>query len=206
MIQVIAGKKGSGKTKRIIEMANTAAKDTKHDIVFIDDDNRYMFDLSREVRFVNAGEYELENDQMFMGFISGATSQNFDIGQIFIDAFKKLELEAKFQKLSPGGAISYVEVPDMQNNIPAVLAIMQFIYDHIMYAELNTKSDYCQCCGYDGEIEIKEDDGKLVWVCPNCGNTDQAKMNVARRTCGYIGTQYWNQGRTQEIKDRVLHL
>ncbi len=123
-----------------------------------------------------------------------------------IDAFTKLAFEAEFQQLSPGGAISYVEVPNMQNNIDAVLEVMKFIYDNIMYAELNTKSDYCQCCGFDGEIEIREDDGKLVWVCPQCGNTDQSKMNVARRTCGYIGTQYWNQGRTQEIKDRVLHL
>ena len=124
-----------------------------------------------------------------------------------IDAFTKLAFEAEFQQLSPGGAISYVEVPNMQQNIDAVLELIQFIYENIMYAELNTKSDYCQCCGYDGEIEIREDeDHKLVWVCPNCGNTDQAKMNVARRTCGYIGTQYWNQGRTQEIKDRVLHL
>ena len=115
--------------------------------------------------------------------------------------------EAKFQKLSPGGAISYVEVPDMQHNIPAVIAIMQFIYDHIMYAELNTKSDYCQVCGFDGEIQVvKDDNGKLIWKCPNCGNTDQNKMNVARRTCGYIGSQYWNQGRTQEIKERVLHV
>ena len=124
-----------------------------------------------------------------------------------INAFDKLTLEAKFQALSPGGAISYVEVPDMQNNIEAVLSVMKFIYDNIMYAELNTKSDYCQVCGYDGEIEIKEDDdGKLVWECPNCKNRDQSKMNVARRTCGYIGTQYWNQGRTSEIQDRVLHL
>ena len=124
-----------------------------------------------------------------------------------IDAFSKLAFEAKFQALSPGGAISYVEVPNMQNNLEAVLKVIRFIYDNIMYAELNTKSDYCQVCGYDGEIEIqKDDEGKLVWVCPNCGNTDQAKMNVARRTCGYIGTQYWNQGRTQEIKERVLHL
>ena len=124
-----------------------------------------------------------------------------------IDAFAKLKFEAEFQKLSPGGAISYVEVPDMQGNIPAVLDVLQFIYDNIMYAELNTKSDYCQCCGYDGEIEIVEDEnGKLIWKCPNCGNTDQNKMNVARRTCGYIGTQFWNQGRTQEIRDRVLHL
>ena len=124
-----------------------------------------------------------------------------------IDAFDKLTLEAKFQALSPGGAISYVEVPDMQNNIEAVLSVMKFIYDNIMYAELNTKSDFCQVCGYDGEIEIKEDeDGKLIWECPNCKNRDQSKMNVARRTCGYIGTQYWNQGRTSEIQDRVLHL
>ena len=124
-----------------------------------------------------------------------------------IDAFSKLAFESKFQALSPGGAISYVEVPNMQNNLEAVLGVIRFIYDNIMYAELNTKSDYCQVCGYDGEIEIKKDEeGKLVWVCPNCGNTDQAKMNVARRTCGYIGTQYWNQGRTQEIKERVLHL
>ena len=124
-----------------------------------------------------------------------------------IDAFSKLAFEAKFQALSPGGAISYVEVPNMQNNLEAVLGVIRFIYDNIMYAELNTKSDYCQVCGYDGEIEIqKDEEGKLVWVCPNCGNTDQSKMNVARRTCGYIGTQYWNQGRTQEIKERVLHL
>ncbi len=123
-----------------------------------------------------------------------------------IDAFKKLEFEAQFQHLSPGGAISYVEVPDMQNNLDAVLEVMKFIYDHIIYAELNTKSDYCQVCGWDGEIEMVEEDGKLIWKCPQCGNTDQDKMNVARRTCGYIGTQFWNQGRTQEIKDRVLHL
>ncbi len=124
-----------------------------------------------------------------------------------IDAFEKLALEAKFQALSPGGAISYVEVPNMQENIPAVLKIMQFIYEHIMYAELNTKSDYCQVCGWDGEIQIvKDEHGKLVWKCPKCGNTDQSKMNVARRTCGYIGSQYWNQGRTQEIKERVLHV
>lgn len=124
-----------------------------------------------------------------------------------IDAFTKLKFESDFQKLSPGGAISYVEVPNMQNNIPAVLSVIKFIYDNIMYAELNTKSDYCECCGYDGEIKIVEDEnGKLVWECPNCGNRDQSKMSVARRTCGYIGTQFWNQGRTQEIKDRVLHL
>ena len=123
-----------------------------------------------------------------------------------IDAFKKLKFEAQFQRLSPGGAISYVEVPDMQNNIPAVLSVMKFIYENIMYAELNTKSDYCQECGYNGEISIVEEDGKLLWECPCCGNRDQSKLNVARRTCGYIGTQFWNQGRTQEIKDRVLHL
>ena len=146
------------------------------------------------------------------GMIPGITDKSYITNSYHvhvseeIDAFTKLAFEAEFQQLSPGGAISYVEVPNMQQNIDAVLELMQFIYENIMYAELNTKSDYCQCCGYDGEIEIKEDDGKLVWVCPNCGNTDQAKMNVARRTCGYIGTQYWNQGRTQEIKDRVLHL
>lgn len=123
-----------------------------------------------------------------------------------IDAFQKLQFESEFQRLSPGGAISYVEVPNMQDNIEAVLSVMQFIYNHIMYAELNTKSDFCQECGYDGEIQIVEEDGKLVWECPHCGNRDQTKMNVARRTCGYIGTQFWNQGRTQEIKDRVLHL
>ena len=147
------------------------------------------------------------------GIVKGVTDRNYITNSYHvhvteqIDAFAKLALEAKFQKLSPGGAISYVEVPDMQNNIDAVLGIMEFIYDNIMYAELNTKSDYCQVCGYDGEIEITEDeDGKLVWECPNCHNRDQAKMNVARRTCGYIGTQYWNQGRTQEIQERVLHL
>jgi len=146
------------------------------------------------------------------GMIPGITDKNYITNSYHvhvseqIDAFSKLSFEAQFQHLSPGGAISYVEVPNMQQNIDAVLQVMQFIYDNIIYAELNTKSDYCQCCGYDGEIEIREDDGKLVWTCPNCGNTDQSKMNVARRTCGYIGTQYWNQGRTQEIKDRVLHL
>lgn len=123
-----------------------------------------------------------------------------------IDAFTKLQFESQFQQLSPGGAISYVEVPDMQDNLKAVIRVMQFIYDHIMYAELNTKSDYCQVCGFDGEIQIVEDDGKLVWECPHCGNRDQEKLNVARRTCGYIGTQFWNQGRTEEIRDRVLHL
>ena len=124
-----------------------------------------------------------------------------------IDAFQKLKFESDFQKLSPGGAISYVEVPNLQNNIDAVLEVMKFIYDTILYAELNTKSDYCSCCGFDGEIQIvKDENNKLVWECPNCGNRDQSKMSVARRTCGYIGTQYWNQGRTQEIKERVLHL
>ena len=147
------------------------------------------------------------------GIVKGVTDRNYITNSYHvhvtepIDAFAKLELEAKFQKLSPGGAISYIEVPDMQNNIEAVLGVMEYIYDHIMYAELNTKSDFCQECGYDGEIQIAEDgDGKLVWECPVCHNRDQSKMNVARRTCGYIGTQYWNQGRTQEIKERVLHL
>ena len=151
--------------------------------------------------------------QKRFGIVKGVTDRNYITNSYHvhvtepIDAFDKLTLEAKFQALSPGGAISYVEVPDMQNNIEAVLGVMQFIYDNIMYAELNTKSDYCQICGYDGEIAICEDeDGKLVWECPNCHNRDQSKMNVARRTCGYIGTQYWNQGRTSEIKDRVLHL
>ena len=151
--------------------------------------------------------------QKRFGIVKDVTDRNYITNSYHvhvtenIDAFDKLALEAKFQALSPGGAISYVEVPNMQNNLEAVLAVMKFIYDHIMYAELNTKSDYCQVCGYDGEIEIKEDEhGKLIWQCPNCGNTDQNKMNVARRTCGYIGTQFWNQGRTQEIKERVLHL
>ena len=146
------------------------------------------------------------------GIIPGITDKNYITNSYHvhvtepIDAFTKLKFEAEFQQLSPGGAISYVEVPDMQNNIDAVLTLMQFIYDNIMYAELNTKSDYCQECGFDGQIQVCEEDGKLIWVCPNCGNKDQSKMNVARRTCGYIGTQYWNQGRTQEIRDRVLHL
>ncbi len=147
------------------------------------------------------------------GIIPGVTDKNYITNSYHvhvseeIDAFSKLSFEAPFQELSPGGAISYVEVPNMQNNIPAVLSVMKFIYDNIMYAELNTKSDYCSCCGYNGEIQIVEDEaGKLVWECPNCGNRDQDKMSVARRTCGYIGTQFWNQGRTQEIKDRVLHL
>ena len=150
--------------------------------------------------------------QKRFGIIEGITDKGYITNSYHvhvtepIDAFKKLEFEAQFQHLSPGGAISYVEVPDMQNNIPAVLEVMKFIYDHIIYAELNTKSDYCQACGWDGEIEVVEEDGKLIWKCPQCGNTDQDKMNVARRTCGYIGTQFWNQGRTQEIKDRVLHL
>ena len=151
--------------------------------------------------------------QKRFGLVEGITDKNYITNSYHIhvtehiNAFDKLAFESQFQALSPGGAISYVEVPNMQNNLDAVLEVMKFIYDHIMYAELNTKSDYCQVCGFDGEIEIKEDpDGKLVWTCPQCGNTDQSKMNVARRTCGYIGTQYWNQGRTQEIRDRVLHL
>ena len=151
--------------------------------------------------------------QKRFGIIPGVTDKNYITNSYHvhvseeIDAFSKLKFEADFQKLSPGGAISYIEVPNMQNNIPAVLSVMQFIYDNIMYAELNTKSDFCEICGYDGEIQIKEDkSGKLVWECPNCGNRDQDRMFVARRTCGYIGTQFWNQGRTQEIRDRVLHL
>ena len=150
--------------------------------------------------------------QKRFGVIEGITDKGYITNSYHvhvtepIDAFKKLEFEAQFQHLSPGGAISYVEVPDMQNNLDAVLEVMKFIYDHIIYAELNTKSDYCQVCGWDGEIEVVEEDGKLIWKCPQCGNTDQDKMNVARRTCGYIGTQFWNQGRTQEIRDRVLHL
>ena len=150
--------------------------------------------------------------QKRFGIVKGITDKNYITNSYHvhvsepIDAFTKLKFEADFQRLSPGGAISYVEVPNMQDNLEAVIKVMQFIYDNIMYAELNTKSDYCQVCGYDGEIKIVEDDGKLVWECPKCGNRDQNKLNVARRTCGYIGTQFWNQGRTQEIKDRVLHL
>ena len=151
--------------------------------------------------------------QKRFGIVEGVTDKNYITNSYHvhvseeIDAFTKLKFESDFQQLSPGGAISYVEVPNMQDNIPAVLSVMKFIYENIMYAELNTKSDYCQVCGYDGEIKIVKDDaGKLVWECPHCKNRDQAKMNVARRTCGYIGTQYWNQGRTQEIQDRVLHL
>ncbi len=150
--------------------------------------------------------------QKRFGIIPGITDKNYITNSYHvhvseqIDAFTKLKFESEFQQLSPGGAISYVEVPNMQDNLEAVMSVLQFIYDNIMYAELNTKSDYCQCCGYDGEIKIVEDDGKLVWECPKCGNRDQNKLNVARRTCGYIGTQFWNQGRTQEIKDRVLHL
>ena len=150
--------------------------------------------------------------QRRFGLVKGVTDRNYITNSYHvhvtepIDAFSKLKLESEFQALSPGGAISYVEVPNMQDNIPAVLQVIRYIYDNIMYAELNTKSDYCQVCGYDGEIKIIEDDGKLVWECPHCGNRDQSKLNVARRTCGYIGTQFWNQGRTQEIKERVLHL
>ncbi|MDY4880238.1 MAG: anaerobic ribonucleoside-triphosphate reductase [Gemmiger sp.] len=150
--------------------------------------------------------------QKRFGIVPGITDRNYITNSYHvhvteqIDAFTKLQFESEFQRLSPGGAISYVEVPNMQDNLEAVIQVMQFIYDNIMYAELNTKSDYCQVCGYDGEIKIVEDDGKLVWECPHCHNRDQSKLNVARRTCGYIGTQFWNQGRTQEIKDRVLHL
>ena len=151
--------------------------------------------------------------QKRFGKIAGVTDKNYITNSYHvhvtekIDAFSKLKFESEFQKLSPGGAISYIEVPNMQTNIPAVLSVLQYIYENIMYAELNTKSDFCEVCGYDGEIKIIEDEtGKLVWECPNCGNRDQDKLFVARRTCGYIGTQFWNQGRTQEIKDRVLHL
>jgi ribonucleoside-triphosphate reductase len=151
--------------------------------------------------------------QKRFGVIEGVTDKGYITNSYHvhvtepIDAFSKLKLESEFQALSPGGAISYVEVPNMQNNIPAVIEVMKFIYDNIMYAELNTKSDYCMECGFDGEIQIHEDNGgKLIWKCPNCGNTDQTKLNVARRTCGYIGSQFWNQGRTQEIRERVLHL
>ncbi|MGL5493952.1 MAG: anaerobic ribonucleoside-triphosphate reductase, partial [Collinsella sp.] len=150
--------------------------------------------------------------QRRFGIIPGVTDKGYITNSYHVhvseetDAFEKLKFEGMFQQLSPGGAISYVEVPNMQDNLKAVIRVMQYIYDNIMYAELNTKSDYCQVCGYDGEIKIVEDDGKLVWECPNCGNRDQEKMNVARRTCGYIGTQFWNQGRTEEIRDRVLHL
>ena len=152
--------------------------------------------------------------QKKFGIIEGVTDKNYITNSYHvhvtqpINAFEKLKLEAEFQELSPGGAISYVEVPDMQNNIEAVLEVMKYIYENIMYAELNTKSDYCQVCGYDGEIQIvdEEETGRLIWECPNCGNRDQDKMNVARRTCGYIGSQFWNQGRTQEIRERVLHL
>ena len=150
--------------------------------------------------------------QKRFGIIEGVTDKNYITNSYHvhvtepIDAFTKLKFESQFQALSPGGAISYVEVPNMQQNIPAVLQVIRYIYDNIMYAELNTKSDYCQVCGFDGEIKIVEDEGKLVWECPRCGNRDQNKLNVARRTCGYIGTQFWNQGRTQEIRERVLHL
>ena len=151
--------------------------------------------------------------QKRFGKIEGVTDKNYITNSYHvhvtedIDAFTKLKFESEFQALSPGGAISYVEVPNMSNNIEAVLEVMKYIYENIMYAELNTKSDYCQVCGFDGEMEIvSESSGKLIWRCPNCGNTDENKLNVARRTCGYIGTQFWNQGRTQEIKDRVLHL
>ena len=151
--------------------------------------------------------------QKRFGIIPGVTDKNYITNSYHvhvteeIDAFSKLKFESEFQKLSPGGAISYIEVPNMQTNIPAVLSVLQYIYENIMYAELNTKSDFCDVCGYDGEIQIKEDEnGKLIWECPNCGNRNQDKMSVARRTCGYIGTQFWNQGRTQEIRDRVLHL
>ena len=168
-------------------------------------------DLSMKIQTAEA--YNKALAQKRFGIIEGVTDKNYITNSYHvhvtekIDAFTKLKFESEFQALSPGGAISYVEVPNMMNNIDAVLSVMQYIYNNIMYAELNTKSDYCQCCGYTGEIQIVEDDDKkLVWECPNCGNRDQNTMNVARRTCGYIGTQFWNQGRTQEIKERVLHL
>ena len=172
------------------------------------------FDLSLYGTPLESTSYKFSRClQERFGIIPGVTDKNYITNSYHIhvteeiDAFDKLSFEAQFQELSPGGAISYVEVPNMQNNIDAVLAVMKHIYDNIMYAELNTKSDYCQCCGYEGEIQIISDEhGKLIWECPNCGNQDQAKMNVARRTCGYIGTQFWNQGRTQEIKERVMHL
>ena len=171
-------------------------------------------DLSNEEVVANAvaDEKIAKFLQKRFGLVPGITDRNYITNSYHvhvteqIDTFTKLKFESDFQRLSPGGAISYVEVPNMQDNLEAVISVLQFIYDNIMYAELNTKSDYCQCCGYDGEIKIVEDDGKLVWECPKCGNRDQNKLNVARRTCGYIGTQFWNQGRTQEIKDRVLHL
>ena len=150
--------------------------------------------------------------QKRFGVIEGITDKSYITNSYHvhvseqIDAFTKLKFESDFQKLSPGGAISYVEVPNMQDNIEAVISVLSFIYENIMYAELNTKSDYCQACGYDGEMKIEENEGKLEWVCPKCRNKDQNKLNVARRTCGYIGTQFWNQGRTQEIRDRVMHL
>ena len=150
--------------------------------------------------------------QRRFGVIPGVTDKNYITNSYHvhvtepIDAFTKLAFESEFQELSPGGAISYIEVANLSDNIPAVLTVLRYIYDNIMYAELNTKSDYCQECGWDGEIQIVEEDGKLLWRCPQCGNMDQTKMNVARRTCGYIGSQFWNQGRTQEIRDRVLHL
>ncbi len=189
---------------RVMQYMNDACKSwkTKHNIDFSLygtplESTTYKFAQCLQKRF---------------GLIPGITDKSYITNSYHvhvteqIDAFTKLKFESDFQQLSPGGAISYVEVPNMQQNLDAVLELMQFIYENIMYAELNTKSDYCQCCGFDGEIEICEDDGKLIWRCPQCGNTDQSKMNVARRTCGYIGTQFWNQGRTQEIKDRVLHL
>ena len=150
--------------------------------------------------------------QRRFGIIEGVTDHGYVTNSYHvnvredIDAFTKLGFEAQFQHMSPGGALSYVECPDMQDNLEAVIKVMQFIYDNIIYAELNIKSDYCHVCGFDGQIEVVEDDGKLVWECPKCGNRDQSKMNVARRTCGYIGTQFWNQGRTEEIRDRKLHL
>ena len=189
---------------KVMQHMNDACKDWK---------TRHNIDFSLYGTPLESTTYKFAKClQKRFGIIEGITDKGYITNSYHvhvtekIDAFTKLAFESQFQALSPGGAISYVEVPNMQNNLEAVMQVIRFIYEHIMYAELNTKSDYCQVCGFDGEIQIEEEDGKLIWKCPNCGNTDQSKMNVARRTCGYIGTQYWNQGRTQEIKDRVLHL
>ena len=185
----------------------------KHLFEVILTDNGWEFSKPEDIEFDQETGEKLINlfyCEPYSSWQKGGIERNHEFIRYIIPkgiTFDKLTKEAAFQQLSPGGAISYVEVPNLQNNIPAVLALMKHIYNTILYAELNTKSDFCQVCGFDGEIEIKEDENKkLIWQCPNCGNTDQNKMNVARRTCGYIGTQYWNQGRTQEIKERVLHL
>ena len=197
--------KGCAFAKRIMEYLNAACARWKAQ-------NNMDFSLYGTPMESTTYKFARKLQERF-GIIPGVTDKNYITNSYHvhvtepIDAFSKLTFESQFQKLSPGGAISYVEVPNMENNLPAVMALIRHIYDNIMYAELNTKSDYCQECGYEGEIEIVEDeDHKLVWQCPKCGNRDQDKMNVARRTCGYIGTQFWNQGRTQEIKERVTHL